>query len=71
MACRRIECWVIGLGRGRGIARRPCIRCAAVLRVDGPGDGPTIVMLPGPTDSWLSYEPTLDRLSGSIRGVAV
>jgi pimeloyl-ACP methyl ester carboxylesterase len=28
-------------------------------------------MLPGPTDSWRSYEPTLDRLTGPLHGIAV
>jgi non-heme chloroperoxidase len=30
-----------------------------------------VVLLPGPTDSWRSYEPVLDRLPSSIRAIAV
>ena len=33
--------------------------------------GPALVLLPGPTDSWLSYEPVLERLPPSIRAIAV
>ena len=32
---------------------------------------PALVLLPGPTDSWRSYEPVLDHLPRSIRTVAV
>lgn len=37
----------------------------------GDGSGPVLVLLPGPTDSWRSYEPVLDRLPPSIRSIAV
>ena len=37
----------------------------------GAADQPTVVMLPGPTDSWRSYEPILHRLTPSVRGVAI
>jgi hypothetical protein len=30
--------------------------------------GPVFVLLPGPIDSWLSYEPVLERLPPSISG---
>ncbi|MDQ6909304.1 MAG: alpha/beta hydrolase [Actinomycetota bacterium] len=33
--------------------------------------GPVLVLLPGPTDSWRSYEPVLDAIPLSIRTVAV
>jgi pimeloyl-ACP methyl ester carboxylesterase len=33
--------------------------------------GSVLLMLPGPTDSWQSYEPVLERLSPSIRAIAV
>ena len=33
--------------------------------------GTALVLLPGPTDSWRSYVPVLDRLSSSMRVVAV
>jgi pimeloyl-ACP methyl ester carboxylesterase len=32
---------------------------------------PVIVLLPGPTDSWRSYQPVLDQLPSSIRAIAV
>jgi len=31
----------------------------------------TVVFLPGPTDSWRSYEPVLDRFAPSIRALSV
>lgn len=37
----------------------------------GATSGPTIVLLPGPTDSWRSYSPVLDLLTPAIRAVAV
>jgi pimeloyl-ACP methyl ester carboxylesterase len=37
----------------------------------GDPSGPAIVLLPGPTDSWRSYGPVLDRLPVEIRAVAV
>ena len=37
----------------------------------GPASGPALVLLPGPTDSWRSYLPVLDRLPPSIRTIAV
>ena len=30
-----------------------------------------VLLLPGPTDSWRSYEPVLDQLPSSIRAIAV
>jgi non-heme chloroperoxidase len=33
--------------------------------------GPPLVLLPGPTDSWRSYEEVLERLPPSIRVIAV
>ncbi len=33
--------------------------------------GPVVVFLPGPTDSWRSYEPVLEQLPPSIRVIAV
>jgi non-heme chloroperoxidase len=35
------------------------------------GCEPTLVFLPGPTDSWRSYCPVLERLSPSVRAIAV
>ena len=37
----------------------------------GQGSGPALVLLPGPTDSWRSYEPVLRAISLSIRTIAV
>ena len=41
------------------------------LADQGDPDGPTVVLLPGPTDSWRSYESVLERLPDSIRVLAV
>lgn len=37
----------------------------------GDRSGPAVLMLPGPTDSWRSYEPVLDLLPDDIRAIAV
>ncbi|MDQ1507563.1 MAG: hypothetical protein QOD57_5290 [Actinomycetota bacterium] len=37
----------------------------------GDRSGPVLVLLPGPTDSWRSYEPILETITSSIRTVAV
>ena len=37
----------------------------------GAESGPAVLMLPGPTDSWRSYEPVLDCLPRWIRAIAV
>jgi pimeloyl-ACP methyl ester carboxylesterase len=37
----------------------------------GAGDDPALVCLPGPIDSWRSYEPVLDQLPPTLRAVAV
>ncbi len=37
----------------------------------GDPSGPAVLMLPGPTDSWRSYQPVLDRLPHSVRAIAV
>jgi pimeloyl-ACP methyl ester carboxylesterase len=37
----------------------------------GDRSGPALVLLPGPTDSWRSYEPVLETITLSIRTVAV
>jgi pimeloyl-ACP methyl ester carboxylesterase len=37
----------------------------------GDRSGPVLVLLPGPTDSWRSYEPVLEAISLSIRTIAV
>ena len=35
------------------------------------GAGPALVLLPGPTDSWRSYEPLMAHLPGSVRVLAL
>lgn len=37
----------------------------------GDQSGPALVLLPGPTDSWRSYEPVLDAIPLSVRTIAV
>ncbi len=37
----------------------------------GDRSGPVLALLPGPTDSWLSYQPVLERIPRSIRTIAV
>lgn len=37
----------------------------------GAPSGPAALLLPGPTDSWRSYQPVLDRLTPRIRAIAV
>jgi pimeloyl-ACP methyl ester carboxylesterase len=37
----------------------------------GDVQSPVLVLVPGPTDSWLSYRPVLDHLPRSIRVIAV
>ena len=38
---------------------------------EGDPSGPAVLMLPGPTDSWRSYQPVLGLLPHRIRAVAV
>ncbi|MGD9701177.1 MAG: alpha/beta fold hydrolase [Acidimicrobiia bacterium] len=40
-------------------------------REQGDPSGPALVLVPGPTDSWWSYRPVLERLPPSLRVVAV
>ncbi len=37
----------------------------------GTRSDPVVLLLPGPTDSWRSYEPVLDRLPSEVRVIAV
>jgi len=37
----------------------------------GDPSAPAVVLLPGPTDSWRSYEPVLDQFPSSVRVIAV
>ena len=37
----------------------------------GEQSGPALVLLPGPTDSWRSYEPVLEAIPLSVRTIAV
>jgi len=54
-------------------ARNATLRSGTTLSYAERGDptGPVVVLLPGPTDSWLSYQPVLDHLPPAIRAVAV
>lgn len=37
----------------------------------GDAAGPALVLLPGPTDSWRSYQPVLEQLPPAVRAIAV
>jgi pimeloyl-ACP methyl ester carboxylesterase len=37
----------------------------------GESSGPAVLLLPGPTDSWRSYQPVLDRVPASLHVIAV
>lgn len=37
----------------------------------GSDAGPTVLLLPGPTDSWRSYEPVLDRMPPWMHAISV
>ncbi len=37
----------------------------------GAPSGPVALLLPGPTDSWRSYEPVLERLTPTMRAIAL
>ena len=37
----------------------------------GTRSDPIVLLLPGPTDSWRSYQPVLDRLPSDLRVIAV
>jgi pimeloyl-ACP methyl ester carboxylesterase len=57
------------------VPRADYLTLASGLRLSyhehGAASGPAVVLLPGPTDSWRSYEPVLTRLSRGIRAIAV
>jgi non-heme chloroperoxidase len=56
------------------VARAVTLAGGLTLSCEVRGDGgsrPPLVLLPGPTDSWLSYRPVLDLLPSSARAVAV
>jgi non-heme chloroperoxidase len=59
----------------RAVLRVATITLASGLNLSyaeqGAESGPTVVLLPGPTDSWRSYQPVLDRLPHWIRAIAV
>ena len=64
-----------GSRRLRATAAAATVQLASgpVLSYAARGDrsGPAVVLLPGPTDSWLSYQGVLELLPLSIRGLAV
>ncbi|MEP7115594.1 MAG: alpha/beta hydrolase, partial [Ilumatobacteraceae bacterium] len=41
------------------------------LSDQGDASGPVVLLLPGPTDSWRSYQPVLDLLRHEIRAISV
>ena len=49
------------------------LRTGVTLSYATVGDraAPVVVLLPGPTDSWRSYEPVLDQFPSSLRAIAV
>jgi non-heme chloroperoxidase len=53
----------------------PVIRLRSGLELDfsdrGSGDSRAVVLIPGPTDSWRSYEPVLSLMPDHLRVVAV
>ena len=53
----------------------PAVTLASGLRLSyadqGAAADPALVLLPGPTDSWRSYQPVLDRLPRELRTVSV
>jgi non-heme chloroperoxidase len=56
------------------VARRVALASGLTLSCEVRGDEgstPPVVLLPGPTDSWRSYQPVLDALPSSVRAVAV
>jgi len=55
------------------VASNVTIRDSLTLSLAAQGDAssPTVVFLPGPIDSWRSYEPVLNWLPPSIRAIAV
>lgn len=57
----------------RPLASTVTLRNGLTLSYAARGDpsGPAVVLLPGPTDSWRSYEPVLGFLPRWIRAVAV
>lgn len=52
---------------------RVTLASGLTLAVAEQGDpaGPAVLMLPGPTDAWRSYQPVLDLLSHDLRAIAV
>lgn len=44
---------------------------ALSLSDQGDASGPVVLLLPGPTDSWRSYQPVLDLLRHEIRAISV
>ncbi len=52
----------------------PRVRLASGLTLSyvdrGDASGPAVLLLPGPTDSWRSYQPVLDLLPQEIRAIS-
>ena len=60
---------------GLAVVRVSKVTLASGLRLSyaehGAPSGPVALLLPGPTDSWRSYEPVLDRLTPRVRAIAL
>ncbi len=60
---------------GFAVVRISKVTLASGLRLSyaehGAPSGPVALLLPGPTDSWRSYEPVLDRLTPRVRAMAL
>ena len=58
-----------------GVANASTVTLESGLRLSyaaqGAGSNPAVVLLPGPTDSWRSYQPILERLPPDLRVMAV
>lgn len=57
----------------RPVAKMVTLRDGVTLSYAEQGDssGPLVMFLPGPTDSWSSYEPVLQHIPWAFRSVAV
>lgn len=59
---------MVDYGAGRAVSHS-CLTLASADQ--GDALGPTVLMLPGPTDSWRSYELVLERLPRGVRAISV
>lgn len=72
---RQARAVVQGLGSASVAPRASTVTVGTKLSLSysaqGAASDPTLVLLPGPTDSWRSYAPVLEQLPSSIRAVAL